>query len=419
MFKKIIYSLAIIIFSSVALADCPDVKIFCYSYDVDRITPIPNTSHGFTSGSTWDWKNLGCNLVRNKTYFINQCMNIDKNLHSVVYPKGPFRTIPDYALYHVPGVNTENWMKALKERYPAFSKAAIKDIIIPGTHNSGSYALNQNSDYSPDESIDSLILEFLKTLDVTKAIYADWAKSQPHDVYQQLTKGIRYIDLRVCGKSGEPYSCHGMYSDKLSNIIQQINRFISKEENRYEIIILDINHIYQMSDGAQESLISHLLSTFGDKIASRDAYGLDSTLHDFWENNKQLIIVYQNKNHTAHHPELWPSSSVDSFWPNTSKANELISQLNSRLLRRTKNNAFNVIQTQVTADRENITDGLYNPLAAKSIHDNTLTYKQKIYDWLYDNKDRIKPFGNILIEDWAIDKSLVHYAITLNSEKFS
>ncbi len=409
-----------LLFSYSLFADCPDVKVYCYSYEVDTASPKAKTNLVFKAPSKWDWKNISCQLLDSKEELIQQCEALDKNVHSLVYPENRFKLIADYhwATVKKRTIPISNWMGSLKSVYPQFSKAAIKDIILPGTHDSATSGIEINSEFSPDGSAITKRLKILKSLPLYNQIFAYWSKTQPLTIKQQLDQGIRYLDLRLCDKNGEVYSCHGKYSDNISTIIQQVKAFTDDPENKNEIILLDMNHFYNMSRGEHALVIHLLLSQLGDKIADSYAFNASTPLNQFWEKNKQIIVIYHNKEQAKHYPQLWPSSTISSRWPNKQKSSDLIQYLNSNLNNRLNDQLY-VISGVLTPNEDVIVSSLYNPFAPNSIKTYTLDYKQDLYNWLFDKQNKLGQKGSIIIEDWTTGQSLTHYVIDSNIKKFT
>ena len=78
-----------------------------------------------------------------------------------------------------------NWMGDLLAQYPAFGDVPVNNLLIPGTHDSG-------------------------TFNTGKATQSDHtARTQSLDIKGQLERGIRYFDLRVQERSGTYYIQHG------------------------------------------------------------------------------------------------------------------------------------------------------------------------------------------------------------------
>ncbi len=131
-------------------------------------------------------------------------------------------------------------------------------LALPGTHDSGTFALSASSDLSPDNP--SPILSGLSGL-----VGIGWAQSQDLDFLGQLNAGIRYFDLRICYSlsstyvlwqnqddqivAAQPpvgyYLCHGYYSLLLGELFTAIQNFYAQgDDYTKEIILLDMNHIF-------------------------------------------------------------------------------------------------------------------------------------------------------------------------------
>jgi len=122
------------------------------------------------------------NLIAGKCYFTN---NGDETTIDNFggYPNARFYDI-DYETMraltefgwcdYTPSINSDNsWMSNISK------DTRINQINIPGTHDSGTYAVHYNSVPAQYE------------------IRKHWAKTQDLDIYEQLLYGIRYLDIRL------------------------------------------------------------------------------------------------------------------------------------------------------------------------------------------------------------------------------
>ena len=121
------------------------------------------------------------------------------------------------------GIGGSDWMSCID------GNMSITNISIPGTHDSGTYAF---------ESIRwTLPIAYL------------WATCQTYTLYEQLSVGIRYLDLRIGIYDNKAYICHGKYAGKplctdltLKNAVNQIRVFLM--EHRYEAVICHFRSEY-------------------------------------------------------------------------------------------------------------------------------------------------------------------------------
>lgn len=415
-----------LLFSSAVFSDCPDLSVYCYHFNAGTASPIPETNLSYKTGSKWNWKTVSCNVIRDKQALMQKCKALYKNIHSIVYPTGSFQVKADYAMADMDRQNNSipsaGWMGYLGGQYRNFSKAAIKDIMLPGSHDSGTYNITIDSEYSPDGFYFVDELNILKSTTLANKIFANWSKTQPLKVRQQLEQGIRYFDIRLCARGSSVYICHGKYSVDFSRFIQDMKQFLDDPRYRQELVILDINHLYEMNPAHHNTAINELLHSFGSKIADKNNFGLDSALEDFWKNNKQVIIIYHDHAVRKAYPELWSSSTISSIWPDKTNGKDLINSLNANLERRLNsedNQRFYVVQGILTEDDKIIIKSIYNPLAPSSLKEYTMVFKQMLYSWLYKKQDKLNQFGNIIIEDWITGRALTDFVIESNIKKFN
>lgn len=118
------------------------------------------------------------------------------------------------------GVLLANWMAT-----PVIKESRIWDICIPGTHNSCAYDIASSEVNRPGFQFASLFI-----------------KCQDKSVMEQLTDGVRFLDLRVCKNIqnlGEPFCAHGGYKTvPLISAFREISEFLSIHHS--EIIILSL-----------------------------------------------------------------------------------------------------------------------------------------------------------------------------------
>ena len=144
--------------------------------------------------------------------------------------------------YTRPGTNllAFQWMRANSE---AIADKPLNQICLPGAHDSGTYNLTStycrdvNDPFAPDTDNQKRGLSFLGGLD-----YSGWAMAQDKTVLQQLTDGIRFIDLCVSGdKSGNLKACLGLYGVSLQTILNDIASFA--QNNPREIVVVELQHL--------------------------------------------------------------------------------------------------------------------------------------------------------------------------------
>ena len=137
----------------------------------------------------------------------------------------------------------------------------LKDLVIPGSHDSGTFFLDQNMEIGPDESsaIHTLGSIFGK---VAKSVIHSWSVTQSMTIYEQLLSGIRYLDLRVAYRAEDKKIrvVHGLFGWTIDQVLDEVNRFVANYPK--EIVILDFNHFYKMDQAAHKKLADTLDASF-------------------------------------------------------------------------------------------------------------------------------------------------------------
>ncbi|KAL0156609.1 hypothetical protein M9458_047855 [Cirrhinus mrigala] len=126
---------------------------------------------------------------------------------------------------------------------------------------------------------------------IAKKVMKKWSMTQNLTFREQLEGGIRYFDLRVSSKPGEPgheiYFIHGLFGHKVRDGLIDINSFLNLHKK--EVVFLDFNHHYAMSKEHHHYLIKMLKDVFGHKLCKIDVVE-DITLNYLWENKYQVSI---------------------------------------------------------------------------------------------------------------------------------
>ncbi|KAF8309373.1 PLC-like phosphodiesterase [Clavulina sp. PMI_390] len=310
-------------------------------------------------------------------------------------------------LVPVPPPQSGPWMTA---NSAALGPKMLRQIAIPGTHDSGTYAMNALSAVGADlpwyvNFIEALPLPAI----VIKEIIALWSIAQCDNFFTQLKAGVRYLDLRVQG-GGSLNFVHGLQSAPVSDLMSQLSTFLSISGYEKEVVILDFNHFYSMSGPDHTSLINLLKSTFPNSLAIYNASGSNTassgfnanvTFNDLWNSSARIIVFYRDDPSVADNNILWPNydsklgPAITSPWPDKSDFADIKTALDGELPY-TGVIPF-VLQCQVTPDKTDIALGIaggtYDSLGAFAEGGNPL-----IIQWLngWGNNVGI----NIVIADW-------------------
>lgn len=118
-------------------------------------------------------------------------------------------------------------------------------------------------------------------------------KTQNLDLYQQLSQGIRYFDLRPKWDGSALYVSHGpITGPALTEIVDDVQRFMN-EGNR-ELVILKFSHYAKFTDGVYEQLVELLQDKLGRWLfrnLPRDARLSDIPLGEYLRHSGVVLVV--------------------------------------------------------------------------------------------------------------------------------
>ncbi|KAE9417127.1 hypothetical protein Angca_008162, partial [Angiostrongylus cantonensis] len=161
-----------------------------------------------------------------------------------------------------------------------------------------------------------------------------WAVTQSDSIRRQLDIGVRYLDLRVSYPpsdvriSGTNFRLvHALYGPSIQEVLQQVIEFL--EENKREVVILDMNHLFNMDKSTYRALQNEIVAVLGkDQICPFMNVNLVSL--DFMWKNGYRVIIFSSFAET--NPSLfWPAAMISSPWPNTNRVDVLLAFLDSSL----------------------------------------------------------------------------------------
>ncbi len=359
------------------------------------------------------------------------------------------------------------WMEKLGNHIADFS---IRELAIPGTHDSGTYGLDDRL-FADDGNMGKgifkadgylpghveLDLHWVKhktswwphipywTLHISLIPHAEYihsfSKTQGKSIYEQLHNGVRYIDMRVLYDDNHLYLIHVLKGPSVFRVIDDVNKYL--RENPYEIVILDFNHFYtqngsgsKIPDEWNRKLYSKIIRTLGDLMIPPPTDVNTLTMNGIWASGKQVIILYdQAPPDDIDATDFWPYSKQRSTWLDQqswfagggkdglgqamNEEAECVVNLDSDC--KDADKKLWVVQGQLTFDPDTIETYLKNrewkKLLAwlggnKSAADSVNGH---VRDWAL-NSDYTQHI-NILLGDWAAEGDLVETAIQINLKK--
>ncbi|XP_033646370.1 PI-PLC X domain-containing protein 3-like [Asterias rubens] len=305
------------------------------------------------------------------------------------------------------GAKNSDWMSKLPE---SLLCEPLKNIAIPGSHDSFSYSLDMTSPVSPSspDTVRNLVSTFGN---MAKKIVYNWSVTQSLTFNQQLDHGIRYFDLRVStwkGKS-ELYFVHGLFGAEVGSCLLDIKTWL--DDHPKEVIFLDFNHLYDMSASDHDQLVATLISVFDSKLCPLIDIET-AALNVLWDRGVQVLVFYHHDSTTQQNPMLWPGGFMPSVWPNVTEAPKMVNLLEAHFTRGRPYGKFQVNQGVLTPTGTTILQyinrsllDVFGPIAIKNVQ--------------YFLKDKgIGPRGiNIVIADFVELGDFIPSVLGLNQIK--
>ena len=209
-------------------------------------------------------------------------------------------------------LDTSKWMELLYSKYP---EVRLRDIIIPGTHDSGTHNITKKSKIGPKEK---------KYYKLAKKRVAGWAKTQNHDISTQLNEGIRLIDLRVQRDKEVFVIVKGLISVTLESILEDLAELALKRPK--EIVLVEL--IPDLSTKKDERDLHQLIQRFlGPLLASPFLPPSQLTLQDIWAKKKSFLL-FSTPSFSSLNKYYWNRNlSMVSLQANTTKKDDLLEKL--------------------------------------------------------------------------------------------
>ncbi|XP_071402890.1 PI-PLC X domain-containing protein 2 [Centroberyx affinis] len=252
------------------------------------------------------------------------------------------------------GSYNADWMGSLA---PKLTAMPLKYLAVPGSHDSFTFWVDVQAPVGPDQKV---FVQYLATIfrDIAKKVMVKWSMTQNLTFKEQLDAGIRYFDLRVSSKPGEPgneiYFIHGLFGHKVRDGLIDINSFLNRHKK--EVVFLDFNHHYAMEAEHHAYLISMIQEVFGNKLCCISV-AETITLDFLWDKKYQVIVFYHHPSADSC-PVMWPGNKIPAPWANTTEPIKLIKFLETTLKERTKQGSFHVSQAILTPRVNTVAKGL-------------------------------------------------------------
>ncbi|XP_054167795.1 PI-PLC X domain-containing protein 1-like [Oppia nitens] len=277
---------------------------------------------------------------------------------------------------------------------------SLLDLMIPGTHNSGSF---DRYDLYEDTLTNKYTL------------------CQDESIFNQLIYGIRFLDLRIAYDNNNEdkqrvWIVHGpvVMKHTLNSVIQQIKRFMEMAPK--EVIIIDFHRFekgFAKDELSQQKIRRHhrkvwtILDKHLLKYLVPKSMGLRTKLNELIAKNKRIIIGYTSDNYLIDRQYLFPQTK--HLWPNTDIVNEMVDYFNKTICDVFPGELVSSM-AQLTAEKFKLIIDLYDGLRTMAQNVNRLI--TDAFHW--DSGMGWTDCANVVSSDYFLGNNLIDISIKTN-----
>ncbi|KAM9954046.1 hypothetical protein ACTFIR_009170 [Dictyostelium discoideum] len=307
------------------------------------------------------------------------------------------------------------YKKWITDNYSKLKDRKVRNLALPGSHDSATYSINPLSPKSPDAD----------NYHHPNYLLTPWSKTQTCTVYKQLCFGVRYFDLRVARLKDELYIIHNFYSVPVKQVLKDILQYVS--ENVNEVFILHWSHLY-LVDQDNQLLMKMIIEKLG-KFMSNSNKGPDVKVGDLA--GTPIICIYDDlvnplsnsvggggggngkrPDTDIRDPRLWDPSCLSSPYETSRYHNfeSILNFLKSRI-NVPKRKVFHVCQAIIT------------------IEFSLAFFKHDLITWTVEHRNKFNEFfndletfaspTNIIMTDFVTFYPLSSYCIRRNTLEFN
>ncbi|MPC55883.1 PI-PLC X domain-containing protein 1 [Portunus trituberculatus] len=268
-------------------------------------------------------------------------------------------------------------------RRAVLGNRSLRSLVLPGTHNAGSYSLADDND-----------------------VVASWVVCQDEDILSQLLYGNRYLDLRV-GYYPETRELLWINHDlvrwrPLQDVLDAVRGFLALSPDP---LIIDIHRTpvgFQLPESL-ELMLSLMNTTLGSHFV-HNRHGPHVTLDDLWQMGKRVVFTFIDPTVSDHTPWVWPP--LPQAWANAQLVDDLRTFLDAEMNMRFES-------PRLWAAMAHLTPSLWDLLFRSHIGVRGLADRVNfsITRWL---RQRWGHMANIVASDFFRGNNIINVAIRTN-----
>ena len=199
---------------------------------------------------------------------------------------------------------------------------SLKEITLPGTHDSGAYHLSHARMPGID---DAMWLSFdavaLKQHIPASTVAISWGQCQSQIISHQLLGGIRYFDLRVGWDSATAQwvAFHYVIGASFDSLLQEFSRFL--KEHSGELLVLEMTHFVSYPGPEQlQDLKNSVYRVLGEYLHPVDVE-FKFTVNSMVQSGKRVVVTMEEGYDGV---DIWPPECIHNTYADSPKVGEMV-----------------------------------------------------------------------------------------------
>ena len=226
------------------------------------------------------------------------------------------------------------WMRLLREGW--IGNMRLGDIILPSTHDSGSWGSGEDFMLVDRTAMNKLAEE------VTPATLVNWTITQESHLGDQLMEGFRTLDLRIADMESENSTFHWYHTitnDPIFEGLEQIRQFA--ENHQEEVVILIFKHFVRPGDllsatrpmlnERKDELSDILLNNLGDKLTPKGTLSNNPTMNEVLDQGTNLIALMEDSYIRGKDDRYWSLNILHQKWELAPNPEDLFQERSEKL----------------------------------------------------------------------------------------
>jgi hypothetical protein len=291
----------------------------------------------------------------------------------------------------------------------------LKQVTLPGTHDSGAYYLGNAPIPGEDFSETEQIFLVAEELDLpVEVVTRNWALTQTQNFYDQMKGGIRYFDLRSgwYNPANQWFTFHFVIGNPVEYLLRNISNYLNDYPT--EIVIVEMSHFDGYPNQSDvDSLKVLVLDILGKYLYPVDL-SFNFTINDMVRSGKRALVTMEQDYDNI---TLWPPDTIYNTYADSPDLKTMLS-FNIATAQQFMNSTwpgqlFKVSWT-LTADSQTILDSVlpWKPHTLIQLAD--IANPALPSFWSTIKKNNWKP-GNILIIDDYTKSQIIEVIWSINS----